>query len=297
MIPRVPVKRVLRQIAGCVSAATAPFTPRDGHPHVCILVYHRIAEVGFTDPFLDNWNVSPARFASQIAALADFAEFISLREIAGRVRSGPHTKPLVCLTFDDGYGNFFSNAFPVLQRFNIPAALFVVTSFIGGADPMAFDRWGRRHKARAAADAWQPASWRDVERGTASSLLTIGAHSHRHLNGRDCTVAELTEEAERSRAILRDRLGADHAWAYSYPYGSSRLRQTSPEYVEAVRAAGYDLALSTDLGLASSESDPLCLPRVETHAGDFPAVLRAKVRGALAPYYLVDRLRQGTRSG
>jgi len=148
-----------------------------------------------------------------------------------------------------------------------------------------------------AADAWQPVTWRDLERGAASNLLTIGAHSHRHLNGRDCTVAELAEEAERSRSILRHRLGATHAWAYSYPYGSSRLRQTSPAYIEAVRSAGYDLALSTDLGLASSESDPLCLPRVEAHAVDSPAVLRAKVRGALAPYCLVDRLRQAKRSG
>jgi len=259
-------------------------------------MYHRIADVAFTDPRLDNWCVSPARFASQIAALSESAEFVSLSHVLRRLTSGPAGKPIVCLTFDDGFHNFFSTALPVLERFNAPAALFVVTKFVDGGDPMPFDRWGTAHRARVAPDAWRPVTWRDLEHGARSSLVTIGAHSHQHLNARESSPADLMEEAQRSRSILQQRLGSSHAWAYAYPYGSTRLGQTSADYINAVRASGYDVALSTDLGLASRESDRFCLPRVEAHAVDTPALLHAKARGVLAPHRLVDRLRRADRA-
>ncbi len=296
MLAPVRIKRVLKHVAGCVSAVTAPFAPSDERPRVCILTYHRIADIGFIDPSLDSWCVSPARFASQIAALSEFAEFVALRDVVDRLRSGPMRKPAVCLTFDDGYRNFFTNALPVLARFGAPATLFVVTKFVGGADPMPFDRWGVRHRSRVAADAWQPVTWRDLEQGAQSELVTIGAHSHEHLNARNCSPAELMEEAARSGSTLRQRLGASHAWAYAYPYGSTRLRQAPRAYIDAVRAAGYRVALSTDLGLASPRSDELCLPRVEAHALDSAAVLHAKTRGVLGPFRVVDRLRRGDRA-
>src|SRR5262249_52237629 len=54
------------------------------------------------------------------------------RECAGR--------PLAAVTFDDGYEDFYRNAFPLLKEMGIPAAVFVVTGLIGTSAPQIHDR-------------------------------------------------------------------------------------------------------------------------------------------------------------
>ena len=139
-------------------------------------------------------------------------------------------------------------------------------------------------------------NWPELEACLATGLVTVGAHSHRHLKGAECTPPQLAEEAEQSRAILQSRLGTSQANAYSYPYGSTRLGYVPAAYVSAVRRAGYTLAVTTDLGLAGPGCEPHLLPRVEAHARDGAGVLRAKAHGALSPYFFTDRLRRARRA-
>lgn len=40
-------------------------------------------------------------------------------------------KPLCILTFDDGWKDFYDNAYPLLKEYNIPATVFLPTDFIG----------------------------------------------------------------------------------------------------------------------------------------------------------------------
>jgi hypothetical protein len=138
-------------------------------------------------------------------------------------------------------------------------------------------------------------NWGEIER-LAAGGVAIGGHSHRHLDGRDGTAAQLMEEAAVSRDVIQRRLGADHGSSYAYPYGSTRLGEVPGAYVTAVKAAGYLQAVTTDLGIATPESDPYLLPRVEAVGSDSRAVIRAKVSGSLMPLYVTDRLRNARRS-
>lgn len=302
MIGRIHVKRAVKRTAAWAAAAGATFAGRmtaSAKPAACILAYHRVAEIDFVDQQLDDWNVTPARFERQVAALAEFAEIVPLDELPARlnVPRPAGARPLVCLTFDDGYASVARHALPVLKRYGAHATAFLVTDFIGSPEPMPFDRWTRKNRARVSRGAWRALDWKDLDACLASGLITLGAHSHRHLDGRECTAGQLREEAEQSREILLTRFGERHARAYAYPYGSTRLGEVTDEYVDAVRAAGLRLAVTTDLGLARAESDPLLLPRVEAHASDSRGSLRAKALGVLAPYRLTDRLRQAARVG
>jgi peptidoglycan/xylan/chitin deacetylase (PgdA/CDA1 family) len=174
--------------------------------------------------------------------------------------------------------------------------MFLVTAYVGSTTPMPFDRWGTRHHGRADTGTWLPLGWEDVDACVRSGLVEFGGHSHRHVNAAVSSPAEVREEAEQSREILRLRLGDAHAQCYAYPYGSRRLGQVTPEYVDAVRRSGYALAVSTNLGLASAASPPYELPRVEVDRSDGPAVVKAKVAGSLAPYSLTERLRRARRN-
>jgi peptidoglycan/xylan/chitin deacetylase (PgdA/CDA1 family) len=299
MIGRNTVKRAVKRTAGWASLvegalARPASAPR---PAACIFYYHRVAELGFVDSRVDDWNVPPEVFERQVAALIELAEVVPLVELPARLaRRAAADRPLACLTFDDGYASFHARALPVLKRYRVPATAFVVTGTIGRAEPQPFDAWALKHSRRTRPEAWRAMNWRELEDCAASGLVHVGAHSHEHLRGRTLTPARMAEEAGRSRELLRGRLGAGHARAYAYPYGNTRLGDASESYAAAVRAAGYELGVTTDAGLATSESDPHRLPRIEAHALDLPGVIKAKAAGALALYRLSDYFRAAGRA-
>jgi peptidoglycan/xylan/chitin deacetylase (PgdA/CDA1 family) len=296
MIGQHTLKRFFKRNAGRAAVLLEPLTYRPANRRACIFFYHRVATIGFIDPHLDDWNVPPGTFERQIAALAEFAEVVALLDLPARLSSASEiTKPLVALTFDDGYANFYTQVLPILRRYRLPATLFVVTSMIGRTDAMSFDRWAQRNGNRVSAEAWRPIDWPELEACLDSGIISIGAHSHSHLKGSDCTEAQFIEETERANELLRGRLGESQALAYAYPYGNTSLGHVPPEYVRAVKSAGYELAVTTDLGLAGQGSDPYLLPRIEAHALDTSATLRAKALGVLAPYHLAYRLRAGNK--
>lgn len=298
MMSRIYIKRAIKRAAGWAAAALDQcFIPND-QPLACILTYHRTASLRFIDPQCDDWNVPPETLEEQIAAVHDIANIVPLAELPALLSAGkPRFKPFVSLTFDDGYASFYTNALPVLKEYGVSATVFVVTSVVGWSQPMPFDSWSRKNGARLALEASRSMNWSELEQCVKTGLVTVGSHSHTHCDGRNCSPAQLVDEAERSRAELVAHLGAQHCRAYSYPYGSVRLGEVPPEYVRAVRQAGYQLAVTTDLGLVHPDADSFLLPRMEAHAVDTASIIRAKVYGRLAPYRITDRLRSARRQG
>ena len=86
-----------------------------------ILMYHRVAE-GVSDPW--SLCVSPARFDEQLQALGQWAELVSLSELADPVAA---RRRAITVTFDDGYADNFHAALPALKRHGVPATFFIST--------------------------------------------------------------------------------------------------------------------------------------------------------------------------
>jgi peptidoglycan/xylan/chitin deacetylase (PgdA/CDA1 family) len=290
------IKQLIQQLAAWGGRLQAPFVGLPAEPRVCILAYHRVAPIPFVDPEYDAWNVSPPVFARQMACLAREAHVIRLSEVPLFLhRPRQSTKPTVAVTFDDGYANTIIYALPWLVRYAIPATFFVVTGEIGSPLPMAFDRWSHHNSHRAHAALWRPATWPELDQAVASGLVAIGGHSHTHPAPAPGFVPRFVEEVGQCRQRLVTRYG-DSVTSYAYPYGSTRLGFVSPAHVAAVQQAGFARAVTTDLGLATPNSDPYRLPRIEVLECDQPSVLRGKIKGALAPYALSGRLRRAQRS-
>jgi len=122
--------RIRRLVSATVGTLTDPFlrTTRRGRVRAVILAYHRIGTAG--DSPLDRalWNASVTQFTEQISWLQKRADIVPLLELPGLVRR-PRTRS-VAITFDDGYGDNFETAFPILKAAGVPATFFVSTGFV-----------------------------------------------------------------------------------------------------------------------------------------------------------------------
>jgi peptidoglycan/xylan/chitin deacetylase (PgdA/CDA1 family) len=93
-----------------------------------ILLYHRIAQLP-TDPQL--LCVTPAHFAQHIEILRKDYRPTGLQELSRIYQKGDFPQRAVALTFDDGYCDNLATVKPLLERFDIPATVFVTTGYIG----------------------------------------------------------------------------------------------------------------------------------------------------------------------
>lgn len=98
-----------------------------------VLGYHRVVEDFESEAKseMPSMLTSRAMFERHLECLGRRFRFVSLDEIGERLASGrPFTERVAAITFDDGYQDVYENAFPVLKRKGIPAAMFAVTDLV-----------------------------------------------------------------------------------------------------------------------------------------------------------------------
>ncbi|MBV9994799.1 MAG: polysaccharide deacetylase family protein [Caulobacteraceae bacterium] len=116
------VGREIASALGPIERALAPHAP-------VILIYHRVV----ADSAEDIWGIAVGRdrFAEQIEALTRVRRVLPLGELAAAAAQGRrYDRPLAAVTFDDGYHDVFTAARPILERFDCPATVFVVTGLV-----------------------------------------------------------------------------------------------------------------------------------------------------------------------
>lgn len=101
---------------------------------LAVVMYHGVTDATLAVP---NWCQLPlAAFREQMEFLSRCYTPIALGEALARLDAG---KPLprcpVAVTFDDGFRNFATTAFPVLEKLGIPATVYLVTSLVGTGQP------------------------------------------------------------------------------------------------------------------------------------------------------------------
>jgi len=95
---------------------------------VLILMYHRVTELR-SDPW--GLAVAPRHFAEHLEILRQYARPLSLRQLSQALLEGDLPDRSVVVTFDDGYADNLHNAKPFLERYDIPATVFLTSGFIG----------------------------------------------------------------------------------------------------------------------------------------------------------------------
>src|SRR2546429_607556 len=192
--------------AASVSAEvpSAPVPTPSSDPRVPILYYHYV-EVNPNpagDPGRDSLLVTPANFEDQMLALK-FAGYatITLDDLVTGIHN-PSTLPdkPVILTFDDGYADFYTNAFPLLQKFGLKSTIFVMSH--GQVVPPTNNRL----------------SSDQILELSRSPLITVGDHTidHPDLKGRSQEFQH--HQIFQSKSDLEKLIGKP-VRHFAYPYG------------------------------------------------------------------------------
>jgi peptidoglycan/xylan/chitin deacetylase (PgdA/CDA1 family) len=155
----------------------------------------------------------------------------------------------VVITIDDGFRSAYTIGFPVLREFGFPATLFVYTDFVRGGVGL---------------------DWAALREMVATGLVDVACHSKTHANlslRREGETepeyrARLAEEVRGPTRLLRERLGVPSD-AFSFPYGDA-----NDDVIAALKAEGYDLALTVTRGGNAAFADPYRLRRTMIYGED-----------------------------
>src|SRR4051794_598190 len=151
------LKDLGKRVAGEASAGLSRLLGGRARSAVGILVYHRVAPVVRGLP-LPSMNVPPERFREQLAGLLGRGfRFWPLRQVLDHHARGLEVPPrIVVVTFDDGFANVYTRAWPILRELQVPATVFVCTAFLDRNEAFPFDTWGLAYQDRVSRDTCRP---------------------------------------------------------------------------------------------------------------------------------------------
>ena len=229
-----------------------PDVPKAETYEVPILMYHYIRDAANEDELGKGLSVHPDNFGAQIKWLKDngYAS-VKLADLADPEKKAisktiyEKKKPVV-ISFDDGYTDAYTQAFPVLKKYGMAGTFFIIRNSVGKDDSFYMNQAQIDEMAKAG--------------------MEIGSHSLNHPDLTKISAEDLKNQLNESK------LDAD---TFCYPAG--RYNET---VVKAVKEAGYVAAVTTKFGVATEKSSLLELKRVRIEDTGVDA-FRMKIEAAI----------------
>jgi peptidoglycan/xylan/chitin deacetylase (PgdA/CDA1 family) len=211
-----------------------------------VLMYHRVLDEQPSSSSHGIW-VTTDQFRNQLQSLRSRGfKTITFRDYA-RFLEGKFRLPErpIVLTFDDGYEDNFSVAYPLLREFDCHAVIYAVT------DPK------RRTNFWDTGEPTAPLLTTEQLRELHKAGMEIGSHTTTHPRLTQIPAEEIRKELRESRDSLQQILGSE-VLSFAYPYGALQ-----PEVKTYVAEAGYRFAAAADTGPLAFYQDFLEIRRIQ----------------------------------
>jgi peptidoglycan/xylan/chitin deacetylase (PgdA/CDA1 family) len=201
---------------------------------VPVLMYHSI---DYNDK-MTKLSVSPEGFQRQMEFLYKHKyNVVTLDKITSYLEKKERIPPkTVAITFDDGYDNNYKYAYPVLKKYNLPAAIFVIVNKV---------------------DTPGYLTWAQIKEMSDSGIISIGSHTMAHLWLPDVAPDVLESEVKKSKKVLEEKIGGNVKY-FCYPIGAHDRKVE-----DAVRDAGYSCAVATNPGKHQPNNDIYAIKRIK----------------------------------
>ncbi len=205
-----------------------------------ILMYHYVEYVkDKNDHTRQSLDIEPHIFDAQIKTLAEahftFLTMSDVSEILDGNKTLPE-KPLV-LTFDDGYRDFYTDAYPILKKYHVKATAYVVPGFFDKPNYLLISQ---------------------VKELGKDETIELGAHTMHHVYLKDMASIFAEREILQSKYTLEDIIHKP-VISFAYPYGAF-----DNQAIELTKKAGFSTAVSTIGGITASVDNRYFLFRVRS---------------------------------
>ena len=200
-----------------------------------VLYYHSIMNVPGNE-----LRMPPEQFEAQMKYLSVNGYHVLTLDQLHKVlyENGTAPEKPVAITFDDGYSDNFTQAFPIMQKYQFSGTVFMVSSFVNGQGFLTENQLQQL----------QAAGW------------TIGGHTTNHTNLTTVSSDSVIKELKESREFLEGILG-QHLKYFAYPFGGYNAT-----IARAIKGDGYVMAFTTERGWANQNTDPFLIKRVYCYA-------------------------------
>jgi peptidoglycan/xylan/chitin deacetylase (PgdA/CDA1 family) len=233
---------------------------------VPVLAYHSISEnlFGKLHPY-HQINTSVSVFASQMRWLRQAGyRTIDLPEMMNTLETVRDLSKTVVLTFDDGYQDFYTDAFPVLKQCGFTATVFLASD--------------RIRNTAACIEGANYLTWSEV-RELLCQGISFGSHSVTHADFRSLGPEEIDYELGFSKETIEQEIGAQ-VESFSYPFALPEEDRDFTRYLaDTLENLGYTNGVSSAIGRAKPGDTRFFLPRLPVNSWDDVELLRAKLEG------------------
>lgn len=200
-----------------------------------VLTYHSVNDNNNSPDI----TVSQKNFDSQIAYLIRNFNIVSIDKILDECRYRTQLEDdTIAITFDDGYKDNYTHAYPILKKYNAPFTIFVSTGYIDTTNMLTKEEIAAMHKDK----------------------ITFGGHTvtHKVLSGlnREAATAEISGSKSALEQILKENVKY-----FAYPYGK-KGRDFTNETMQIVKECGFTAAFSTKNGCIDSNGNYFALNRI-----------------------------------
>jgi peptidoglycan/xylan/chitin deacetylase (PgdA/CDA1 family) len=233
-----------------------------------ILMYHSISEKNEEGMAAYYRTVTrPDIFHAQMQTLkSDGWRGVTLREGLQFVAGDEElVEKVAAITFDDGFEDFYTAAYPALREQGFSATMYLPTSYIGETQ-----QTFKGHPCM---------TWKQVCELHAEGI-EFGSHTVTHPKLWDLNGTQIARELRDSRRAIEDHIGA-RIPSFAYPYAFPQSdRNFAARFRQELQEAGYENCVTTIIGRVECDDDRFTLKRLPANSCDDADLLRAKLQGA-----------------